>query len=188
MKPTLKMNLTGYHVLNEVVADRGPSPYAIQLEVFFDGQFMTTLVGDGLIIATPTGSTAYNLSAGGSIIQANTQCISIAPLAPHSLSFRPLIVPVSTVITLRKPVDNRSSAWISLDGATRFELKDGEEVVIEGSDSTLSMVVNQTNNMMMLWSKRLVHMLNWNQREVMKPLTKQLISDANNNSSPESNQ
>ena len=72
MKPTLKMNLTGYHVLNEVVADRGPSPYAIQLEVFFDGQFMTTLVGDGLIIATPTGSTAYNLSAGGSIIQANT--------------------------------------------------------------------------------------------------------------------
>jgi len=57
---------------------------------------MTTLVGDGIIIATPTGSTAYNLSAGGSIVQANCQCICVTPLAPHSLSFRPLIIPVST--------------------------------------------------------------------------------------------
>ena len=50
----------------------------------------------------------------------------ITPLAPHSLSFRPLIVPVSTLITLKKPADNRNSAWVSLDGATRFELKDNE--------------------------------------------------------------
>ena len=91
---------------------------------------MTTMVGDGLILSTPTGSTAYNLSAGGSIIQSNTACICVTPLAPHSLSFRPVIIPVSTVISLRKPCDNRSSAWVSLDGATRFELKDGEEITI----------------------------------------------------------
>jgi NAD kinase len=64
---------------------------------------MTTLVGDGLIISTPTGSTAYNLSAGGSIVQANTQCICLTPLAPHSLSFRPLIIPAATCVTLKKP-------------------------------------------------------------------------------------
>lgn len=57
-----------YHVVNEVVIDRGPSPYAIQLEIYFDDNFMTVLVGDGLILATPTGSTAYNMSAGGSIV------------------------------------------------------------------------------------------------------------------------
>ena len=91
---------------------------------------MTSMIGDGLIVATPTGSTAYNMSAGGSIVQANTQCICLTPLAPHSLSFRPLIVPVSTVITLKKPVDNRGSAWVSLDGGTRFELEEGEELVI----------------------------------------------------------
>lgn len=62
------MMIQGFHVINEIVVDRGPSPYAIQLEIYLDGNFMTTLVGDGIIIATPTGSTAYNLSAGGSIV------------------------------------------------------------------------------------------------------------------------
>ena len=66
------MEISDYHVMNEVVIDRGWSPYAIQVEIYFDGNFMTTLIGDGLIISTPTGSTAYNLSAGGSIVQANT--------------------------------------------------------------------------------------------------------------------
>ena len=63
-----KMKIEDYHVMNEVVIDRGPSSYAIQIEIYFDGNYMTTLVGDGIIISTPTGSTAYNLSAGGSIV------------------------------------------------------------------------------------------------------------------------
>ena len=128
--------------MNEVVVDRGPSIHAIQLEIYFDGNYMTTLLGDGLIIATPTGSTAYNLRAGGSIIQPNSDCICVTPLAPHSLSFRPLIIPASTKITLKKPEDNRSSAWVSLDGSTRFQIKDGEEVEITGSDKNMSFVVN----------------------------------------------
>ena len=83
---------------------------------------MTTLIGDGIIISTPTGSTAYNMSAGGSIVQSNCACFCVTPLAPHSLSFRPLIVPVATKISLKKPADNRNTAWVSMDGATRFEL------------------------------------------------------------------
>ncbi len=62
------VRIKDFHIMNEVVVDRGPSPYSIQLDIFFDGNFMTRLIGDGLIIATPTGSTAYNLSAGGSIV------------------------------------------------------------------------------------------------------------------------
>lgn len=85
-----------YHILNEIVVDKGPCPTSVQLEIYFDGQYMSNLVGDGLIIATPTGSTAYNMSANGSIVQANADCVMITPLAPHSLSFRPLIVPCST--------------------------------------------------------------------------------------------
>ena len=57
-----------FHILNEIVLDRGPSPYSVQLDIYFDGNKMTNLLGDGLIISTPTGSTAYNMSAGGSIV------------------------------------------------------------------------------------------------------------------------
>lgn len=115
-------------MLNEVVIDRGPSPYSVQLDLYIDDNKFTSLCGDGIIIATPTGSTAYNLSAGGSIVQANTPCICLTPLAPHSLSFRPLILPASSVIRLVKPSDGRSAAWVSLDGATRFKLTDGESI------------------------------------------------------------
>ncbi len=69
-------------------------------------------------------------------------------------------MPVSTEITLRKPKDNRNSAWVSLDGANRFELKDDEEVVICGSSSNISFVVNPTDNLTDLWGQRLQHMLN----------------------------
>ena len=164
------MDIDNFHIINEIVVDRGPSSTSIQLELFFDGNYMTNMVGDGIIIATPTGSTAYNMSAGGSIVQANTQCLCVTPLAPHSLSFRPLIIPVSTKITLRKADDNRNSAWVSLDGGTRFELQPGEELTIQGSEASLGMVINPSDNLVDLWSQRLTHMLGWNKRDALKPL------------------
>ena len=72
-------------------------------------------------------------------------------MAPHSLSFRPLIIHIGTVITLKKPLDNRNTAWVSLDGATRFELGENEEFKIEASDSCMSMVVNPSDNLTDLW-------------------------------------
>jgi NAD+ kinase len=87
-----------------------------------------------MIISTPTGSTAYNLAAGGSIVHGNVPAISLTPLAPHSLSFRPLILHEKSRIRLRKPSDGRGGAWISLDGATRFMLEDGEEITITSSE------------------------------------------------------
>ena len=86
-------------------------------------------------------------------------------MAPHSLSFRPLIIPIGTVITLKKPLDYRNTAWVSLDGATRFELGENEEFKIEASDSCMSMVVNPSDNLTDLWGQRLVKMLNWNERK-----------------------
>ena len=78
--------------------------------------------GFRLIVSTPTGSTAYNLSAGGCIVQANVPAICLTPLAPHSLSFRPLILPENAKICLKNPENGRTSVWVALDGATRFEL------------------------------------------------------------------
>ena len=136
---------------------------------------MTTLIGDGIIIATPTGSTAYNMSAGGSIVMSNAECICITPLAPHSLSFRPLIIPAQTVITIKKPQDNRNTAWVSMDGATRFEVEENESITISGSHIAMNMVVNPTDNLTDLWGQRLVNMFNWNKREQMKPLQKNKV-------------
>ena len=125
-----------------------------------------------LIVSTPTGSTAYNLAAGGSIVQSNVQCILLTPLAPHSLSFRPLILPENCTIKLRKPEDGRTSAWVSIDGATRFELRDGESMEIQVSEHPAAFVINPFENNTEMWSQKLTKLLNWNVRPYMKPLRK----------------
>lgn len=79
--------------LNEVVIDRGISPFLTNLDVYCDGVFLTHVQGDGLIVSTPTGSTAYNLAAGGSMVHPQVPAILFTPICPHSLSFRPLIFP-----------------------------------------------------------------------------------------------
>ena len=96
------VTLRNIHVLNEVVIDRGPSPMAVQLNIYIEENFVTTANGDGLIISTPTGSTAYNLAAGGSIVETSAECVCMTPLAPHSISFRPLILHSSVEIRIEK--------------------------------------------------------------------------------------
>ena len=166
------LSLESFHVLNEVVVDRGPSPYSTTLELYINENKFTSIVGDGIIISTPTGSTAYSLSAGGSIVQANTEIMLITPLAPHSLSFRPLILPASSVVRLKKPEDNRGNAWVSLDGATRFILKDGESLVVTASRNPMMMVNLKSDNLTDLWAQRLTKLFGWNVRETNKPLEK----------------
>ena len=149
---TIDLKVIDYHVVNEIVIDRGPSPYSVNLDIHLDGNHFTSFFGDGIIISTPTGSTAYNMSAGGSIVQDNTDCICLTPLAPHSLSFRPIILPTSAEIVLKKPKDGRSAAWLSLDGATRCKLEEGEEVIVRGSKHSLSFVTLKSDNLTDLWA------------------------------------
>lgn len=85
--------LTNILVLNEVVIDRGPSPYLSNIDLFLDGKHITSVQGDGLIVSTPTGSTAYAVAAGASMIHPSVPAIMVTPICPHSLSFRPIVVP-----------------------------------------------------------------------------------------------
>lgn len=105
-------------------------------------------------------------------MQNNVPAISLTPLAPHSLSFRPLILPENVLIKLKKPRDGRSSAWVSLDGATRFQLQDGEEVSIKATEKSVAFVTNPTENLTALWSTRLTELLKWNARPYLKTLKK----------------
>ena len=81
------------------------------IDAYVNGAFLTTVQADGIIIATPTGSTAYSLSAGGPIVAPSVPCILFTPVCPHTLSFRPLIFPDSSIIRLQVPDDARHSAW-----------------------------------------------------------------------------
>jgi NAD+ kinase len=112
-----------YTVLNELVVDRGPNPTLSSTELFGDNEHLTSVQADGICIATPTGSTAYSLAAGGSLSHPDNPVMLISPICAHSLSFRPLILPDSMVIRVAVPYDARTTAWASFDGRERVELQ-----------------------------------------------------------------
>ncbi|KAM9116071.1 NAD kinase isoform 2-T2 [Pangshura tecta] len=115
-----------YQVLNEVVVDRGPSSYLSNVDVFLDGHLITTVQGDGVIVSTPTGSTAYAAAAGASMIHPNVPAIMITPICPHSLSFRPIVVPAGVELKIMLSPDARNTAWVSFDGRKRQEVCHGD--------------------------------------------------------------
>ncbi|RCH79061.1 hypothetical protein CU098_002971, partial [Rhizopus stolonifer] len=119
-----------HHVLNEVVVDRGPSANMSLLELFSNNRHLTTVQADGLCIATATGSTAYSLSAGGSLTHPSMQSTLITPISPHALSFRPLVLPKEHTIRIVVPFGSRCTAFCSFDGRNRVELGHGDHIKI----------------------------------------------------------
>lgn len=107
------------YALNEVLIHRGKEPHLAIVEVFVGGRFLTEAVGDGMIVSTPTGSTAYSLSSGGSIVHPLVPSLLVTPVCPRSLSFRPLVLPSSTPVTLRLSNKSRGrEVEVSIDGKT----------------------------------------------------------------------
>jgi len=115
-------------VLNDVVISKGTLARMIELRISIQGQFVTNLRGDGLIVSTPTGSTAYSLSAGGPIISPAVQSLILTPICPHTLTHRPLIVPgnVEVEVTLTSKDDG---AMATLDGQVGFAMTQGDTAV-----------------------------------------------------------
>ena len=103
------------------------------LEIFGDDEHFTTVQADGVCIATPTGSTAYNLAAGGSLCHPENPVILITAICAHTLSFRPIILPDTIVLRVGVPYDARASSWVSFDGRERIELCPGDYVTISVS-------------------------------------------------------
>ncbi|KAH6681691.1 ATP-NAD kinase-like domain-containing protein [Halenospora varia] len=122
------------HAMNEVIIHRGKEAHLAIIEVFVGGRFLTEAVADGMIISTPTGSTAYSLSSGGSIIHPLVSSLLMTPICPRSLSFRPLVLPANTPITLRLSEKNRGRELeVSIDGRRRSHgIGIGMEVRVNG--------------------------------------------------------
>lgn len=122
--------------LNEALITSGEPGRICSLALAIDEQPATTLRGDGTLVATPTGSTAYALSAGGPVLLPGLQALVVVPVAPHSIRFRPLVLPPNHRITITPEED----AWLVLDGQERQRLVAGTQVTLDGSAPPLRLL------------------------------------------------
>lgn len=149
-----------FEVLNELVIDRGPSPYVSNLELYGDNDLLTVVQADGVIFSTPTGSTAYSLSAGGSLVHPDIPAILLTPICPHTLSFRPMLLNDSMLLRIAVPLKSRATAYCAFDGKGRVELRQGDHVTIAASQYPFPTVLSQPTE----WFDSISRTLRWNSR------------------------
>lgn len=137
--------VTSNRVLNDVVVNKSALARIVDIEAYLNGQFVNLFRADGLIVGTPTGSTAYNLSAGGPIIYPSMNAIVITPICPFTLSNRPLVVPDDSMIEVRLVTENEEVA-LTLDGQVGFPLQAGDRAVIRKSNTAFNLVQPPTRN------------------------------------------
>ncbi len=128
-----------YEALNDIVIDKVDIARMIDVDAWVRDQFVCAYKADGLIIATPTGSTAYSLSAGGPIIFPSVEALAITPICPHMLTNRPVIVPRTSVIELVSHAAD-DAAFLTIDGQVGEPLKRNDRVVCRSSDRTLHLI------------------------------------------------
>ncbi|KAL0262835.1 hypothetical protein SLS55_001809 [Diplodia seriata] len=151
-----------YNILNEVVLDPMSS-----IEIFGDDEHYTSVQADGICIATPTGSTAYNLAAGGSLCHPDNPVILLTAICAHTLSFRPIVLPDTIVLRAGVPYDARTSSWASFDGRERVELNPGDYVTVSASRFPFPSVL-PVERRGKDWIDSISRTLNWNSRQRQK--------------------
>jgi len=120
---------------NDVVVNKGPMARLIEFETYVNDNFVNSVRADGVIIATPTGSTAYALSAGGPILQPTLPAIVVVPICPHTLSDRPLAVSSDCHIEIVMINSSQQDAHVSFDGRSNYTLRDHDRIRVRRSDT-----------------------------------------------------
>jgi NAD+ kinase len=137
--------VTRNRVLNDVVINKSALARIIEIEAYLNGQFVNSFRADGLIVSTPTGSTAYNLSAGGPVIYPSMNAVVITPICPFTLSNRPIVVPDEAEIELRLKTEEEDVS-LTLDGQVGFPLQSQDRVRIKKSRATFKLVQPMNRN------------------------------------------
>ncbi|MCK4796861.1 MAG: NAD(+)/NADH kinase, partial [Spirochaetes bacterium] len=135
---------TNYVVLNEGVISHSGISRMIRLKVDLEGHSLCDFRGDGLIISSPTGSTAYNLSAGGPILHPSVDAFVVCPICPHTLAIRPYIIPFDEVINI-KVEESSSQPQITLDGQKIILLEIGQKIIFKKSKKKVKIVIGSKN-------------------------------------------
>jgi NAD+ kinase len=130
---------TGPAALNDVVIDHGDQTRLAKIDLFSNGEFVCPYDADGIIIATPTGSTAYSLSAGGPIIDPVMDAITVSPVSPHTLTLRSMIFPADNVLTVRSGSQDMNLR-ITLDGQIVAQLKSGEDITVRKANYKVKLI------------------------------------------------
>jgi NAD+ kinase len=131
--------IAAYLALNDIVISRGPFSRIIEVESYVNDDFMESYSGDGVIVATPTGSTGYSLSAGGPIVNPTMQLFVVTPICPHSLYNRSVVISCNDLIRLH--VDSRQvDVMLTVDGQVRHTLEDEDQIIIRRSEQTVKLV------------------------------------------------
>jgi NAD+ kinase len=132
--------------LNDVVVTKTARSRLIDLSVSVGDEFVTRVKGDGLIIATATGSTAYNLAAGGPIMHPAVDALVITPIAPHTLSNRPIVIPASSAVRVQPLMDDRDEVFVTFDGQSGYQLQAGDELHIGPAEKPLRLIRPSTRS------------------------------------------
>jgi NAD+ kinase len=132
--------VASYQALNDVVINKGTLSRIIEIEARVNGQYISRFRSDGLILSTPTGSTAYNLSAGGPIVYPTMDAIVMTPICSHTLTNRPIVLPpdVRIELTLRSMQDE---VHATVDGQVGMKLETGDHVVVQKSGRAVRLIV-----------------------------------------------
>jgi NAD+ kinase len=126
--------------LNDIVVTRSALSRMTEMDVYADAQLVCHIKADGVIIATATGSTAYNLSAGGPIVHPSVDALVLTPIAPHTLTQRPLVLPATTAIELRPSIDPQSEVIVTFDGQFGVPLMPGDIVAVHRAPRELRLL------------------------------------------------
>ena len=140
---TTKKGTTKIVAFNDIVMTRSSISKMIHLDTFVDDKPFNTYYGDGVIISTPTGSTAYNLSAGGPVLFPLTQVFALTPISPHSLTQRPVVLPGHFMIEIKTP---DTSALVVVDGQDMYEFADGDVIKIRLSGKAAQLIHREEFN------------------------------------------
>lgn len=134
-----------FYCLNDVGITRGTISRMVKLKTFIDDSYIDTYYGDGLLISTPTGSTAYSLSAGGPIVSPGVKVILLTPICPHSLNSRSLVVSDEDSIKV-EIIDNYQEVFLTADGQQGYKLKNGDRVIIKKAPFSVKLIKVSNRN------------------------------------------
>ncbi len=146
--------------LNDVVITKAARARMTDLSVSVGDEFVTRVKADGLIVATPTGSTAYNLAAGGPIVQPVVDAIVLTPIAPHMLTNRPIVIPASSLVRVQPMMAERDELYVTFDGQEGYQLEAGDEVRIRCSERRVRLLKPSSRS----YFEVLRQKLKWNER------------------------
>lgn len=149
-----------YHCLNDAVISRGDLARLIDINVMSQGRSLTQSRADGIIVATPTGSTAYSMAAGGPVLSPDNSCFVVTPICPHSLVNRSIVLSADEKIELSVENDKNNNAFLSIDGEESIQIKSSTQIAISKSEYTVKLIKIKPDNFYEILRKKLLERRN----------------------------